>query len=235
MSEPQGEQQDGAFDQALVALSNSRRFLAGSREGVQELQDQIARAATRLEDVDWAQRGAQWPPAQDRWALLVEFAERCESAAAAGDRVARGLADSQQWLTRSRQEAGAIEPRTEQEQQDRSRLRHTAAVLHRGLEEARMELGRTQAALMRSAAAAREAAPADGQGVQAVHADLLHRTLRTASAEGHRIDEAVSRVASQTSTVLLSADRASQSARERMRDHRDLPGAGPGPAPMIGR
>ncbi len=43
-----------------------------------------------------------------------------------------------------------------------------------------------------------------------MHTDLLHRTLRAAAAEGHRVDEVVSRVSSQTSTALGSADAVAQ-------------------------
>lgn len=76
----------------------------------------------------------------------------------------------------------------------------------------------------------------DQGAVETVHTDLLNRTLRAASTEGHRVDAVVSRVSSQTSTVLGSIDPVGQAARERMRAHRDLPGGGAGQhAPGVDR
>ncbi|WP_299450976.1 hypothetical protein [uncultured Serinicoccus sp.] len=118
---------------------------------------------------------------------------------------------------------------------EQARLRHVATGLHRSLEEARVELERTQAALLRSAAAARESAPTSG-AVETVHTDLLNRTLRAASTEGHRVDDVVSRVSSQTQHRLGAIDPVGQAARERIRAHRDLPGGGAGPpAPGVDR
>lgn len=223
------------WGRSLDALAESRRVLVGAREGVQAMQDELARASRLLEGVDWAQRGGQWPPAEDRRALLHAFADQCETAAAAGEDIGERLASAQRFCTAGRKEAEAIDPRTEQDQEDQARLRHVATGLHRSLEEARVDLERTQAALLRSAAAARESAPSSG-AVETVHTDLLNRTLRAASMEGHRVDEVVSRVSSQTSTVLGAIDPVGQAARERMRAHRDLPGGGAGPpAPGVDR
>ncbi len=223
------------WGRSLDALAESRRVLVGARDGVQAMQDELARASRLLEDVDWAQRGGQWPPSEDRRAVLRAFADQCETAAAQGEDTQKRLASAQRFLTAGRQGAEAIDLRTEQEQEDQARLRHVATGLHRSLEEARVELERTQAALLRSAAAARESAPTKGS-VETVHTDLLNRTLRAASTEGHRVDEVVSRVSSQTSTVLGAIDPVGQAARERIRAHRDLPGGGAGPpAPGVDR
>lgn len=230
----QGDRAEG-WGRSLDALAESRRVLVGARDGVQAMQDELARASRLLEDVDWAQRGGQWPPAEDRRALLRAFADQCETAAAAWEDTEKWLASAQRFLTAGRQEVEAIEPRTDQEQDDQARLRHVATGLHRSLEEARVEVERTQAALLRSAAAARESATTSG-AVETVHTDLLNCTLRAASTEGHRVDDAVSRVSSQTSTVLGAIDPGGQAARERMRAHRDLLGGGAGPpAPGVDR
>ncbi|WP_132974504.1 hypothetical protein [Ornithinimicrobium sufpigmenti] len=68
----------------MDALAESRRVLVGARDGVQAMQDELARASRLLEDVDWAQRGGQWPPSEDRRAVLRAFADQCETAAAQG-------------------------------------------------------------------------------------------------------------------------------------------------------
>lgn len=220
-------------EETVAALRGSRHVLARAREGIQELQDGIARAARRLEDVDWAQRGGDWPPAADRRMLLSEFADLCAAAARAGTRIASDLALAQEGLTSARHAVQEWRPRTEPDRQERARLHHTALGLHRLLEEARLELDRTSAALGRSAAGAREAFPADRSRVEPVHVDLLARTLRTAAGEGHRVDAAVSRVTSQTRTAVPAGDDTSRAARERMHAQRLAHGCSPSPPPGI--
>lgn len=222
-------------EETVAALSNSRHLLARAREGIQEMQDGIIRAARRLEDVDWAQRGGDWPPVEARRVLLAEFADLCKSAARVGSDVEATLAGAQEGLRSARHAVEEWEPRTGPDREEQARLRHTAMGLHRMLEGARMELERTEAALGRSAAAAREALPADRTRVEPVHVDLLAQVLRTAATEGHRVDQAVSRVSSQTRTAVLAGDDPSRAARERMRAHRDASGGAPSPPPRIGR
>lgn len=210
-------------------------MLVEARDGVQELQDELARASRRLEDVDWAQRGGEWPPAEDRRTLLRTFAEQCQATAHQAEGVEARLAVAQRILTSGRHEIEAIDPQTEEQVDDLARLRHTALGLHRALEEARVDLQRTQASLHRSAAAARESAP-EGRPVEVVHTDLLSRTLRAASTEGHRLDEVVSRASSQAGATLRSADPIGDAARERMKVRRDVGGGAGGlPAPGVDR
>lgn len=209
-------------DRVLGELTGARRSLRDAREGMQELQDGIARAARRLEDVDWAQRGGDWPPGQDRRVLLSEFADLCGAAAAAGVRVGADLARAQERLVTARQVVAAWVPRTDPEREEQARLGHTVLGLHRVLEEARMDLDRSRAGLARSETAAAEAlGSGTGEDPERVHADLLARALATATSEGHRVDAAVSRVSSQTRTAVRAGDDSARAARDRMRAHRD--------------
>lgn len=102
---------DAGWAGAFAALSESHLALVAARAGVQALQDELARASRRLENVD--------------------------RAGSRGDRPT--------------QRAGAGGPGPS------SAYRDTSAQV---VDEARVELERTQAALLRSAGAAREAAPA---------------------------------------------------------------------------
>lgn len=150
-------------------------------------------------------------------------------------RVEARLGVAQRILTSGRHEVEAIDPQTEKQLDDLARVRHTVLGLHRALEEARVELQRTQASLHRSAAAARESAP-EGRPVEVVHTDLLRRTLRAASTEGHRLDEVVSRVSSQAGATLRSAHLIGDAARERMKVRRGVGGGAAGlPAPGVDR
>ncbi|MCK0111903.1 hypothetical protein MWU75_07110 [Ornithinimicrobium sp. F0845] len=233
---PQVDRSPGWFrEEAVAAMTSSRALLAGARDGIQELHDGITRAVRRLEDVDWAQRGGDWPPVEDRRLLLAEFADMCEAAARVGVGVEARLAGAQNGLRSARHAVEEWEPRTGADREEQARLHHTAMRMHRMLDEARMELERTGAALGRSAAAAREALPADRTTVEAVHVDLLQQALRAAGTEGHRVDEAVSRVSSQTRTAVLTGDDTSRAARERMRAHRDAPGGTHSPPSGIDR
>lgn len=222
-------------EETVVALSASRQLLVQARRGIQEMQDGIAHASRRLDDVDWAQRGGDWPPVEDRRLLLTEFASLCDRASGIGSDVESTLARAQKGLRAARHAVEEWEPRTDPDREEQVRLRQTTMGLHRMLDEARMELERSEAALGRSAATAREAVPADRTRVEPVHVDLLQQALRTAANEGHRIDEAVSRVSSQTRTAVIAGDDPSRIARERMREHRDRPGSGPPTPPGVGR
>lgn len=223
-------------DQALAELMGSRSALREARDGIQEMQDAIARAARRLEDVDWAQRGGDWPPPADRRVLVQEFADQCTAAAAIGSKVGSELAHAQGRLVAARQVVEEWRPRSAPEQDEQLSLRHRAVGLHRILDEARMDLERIQASLTRASDAAGEAlSNGDRTRVERVHTDLMARTLHTATSEGHRVDEAISRVRSQTGTAVLAGDDAARAARERMRGHRDSPSDAPTPPPGVDR
>lgn len=223
----------------LFALGAAHRYLVAARDTLTEMQDEIARAARTMKDLEWShgrlQAGSVWPDRVTVDEQLDELARRCERSSAPdlaeSLRRARGALDAADVLTRNTGLPGPP-PGPGERQEMLTRIQAVRELIDR----AEPELERTVDRLHHTAVLARYAQEHRRDGAGPVEA--MDRILGDVTADGASLERAVTDLSTRSADAAAYARTlacAGQPRPEQARDVAARPAGRPAPASGVPR
>lgn len=212
--------------QTHLALQDARQLLDQMDMSLKEAHSWLA----LVEDVQLARITVMNSTTQG--VALESLARACQESAETGLGVDRRTARAVANLKAAVVMIDGLQPSSTGEQIDTGRLRRQLVSLQEDLQSTRPVMQRTSERLGAEAERTRQAVNGTGRGALIVDAQVVSRALHVSSTDRRLVDEELGRA--QTVTVLASrgTDTISETARERMGSHRELPTHSPTPPPV---
>ncbi len=217
------------------ALGAAHRYLVAARDIVTEMQDEIARAARTIKDLEWSherlQAGSVWPDRITVDEQLDELARRCERSSAPdlaeSLRRARGALDAADVLTQHTRTSASP-----QDLSDRQAMLTRIGAVRVLLDRAEPVLDRTGERLHHTAILARYAQTHRRDGAGPVEA--MSRVLGDVTADGSRLERSVTDLSTRSADAAAYADTLARAGQPRPGQARDV-AAPPSGRPAPGR
>ncbi|MGD8202139.1 hypothetical protein ACQE98_15980 [Ornithinimicrobium sp. W1679] len=210
------------LSEARGVLAEVAQVLPRARWELSRMRLDVLDAEARLRSL--GSHGPQRPPGADsvtRGQALRGVVISCRSAAAAGGRVERRLAEAVAGIRAAGVLVDGLAPVDTQGELDQIRVRRQLSTLRTDLQATRALLGETTRALGEVADQTRRVSPSGALPGEDVPVRRLTGGVLTAQEQTRSADQELDRAQVLTDRLACGVDTLAQAARERMRAHRD--------------